>query len=112
MGLILGAIKVLMSDREISYFKYLEKNIGNIGSFAFYFTLQDIGFAIAVPFLNPNFSTIMGIISFVIAVVMAVLTVAVMVWMFYRINYEDDEKYYNHRYIFLLSADYDLFPVF
>lgn len=36
-----------------------------------------------------------------------------LVWCFYRINYIDvEEPYYNYKYLFLLSADYDFFPTY
>lgn len=69
--------------------KYLSKNVGNYVSYGYYFTLQDIAFIIAIPILNPDFSSTFGIISFALAIFFALLTAFVMMWCFYRINFED-----------------------
>lgn len=65
----------------------MSKNIGNFISFAFYFTLQDIAFVIAIPILNPDFSSVFHIVSFGLAIFFALLTLVMMIWTFYKINF-------------------------
>lgn len=113
MAIALGALKVALDEREMTFQKYMSKNIGNYFSYAFYFTLQDIAFVIATPILNPNFSSTFNIIAFAIAIFFAVVTTVLIIWFFYRINFEDsEEKYYHYKYLFLFSPDYDIFPTF
>lgn len=65
----------------------MSKNIGNFIAFAFYFTLQDIAFVIAIPILNPNFDNLYTIVSFGLAIFFALLTILMMMWTFYKINF-------------------------
>lgn len=58
IGFIIATVKVALSDTSISYLKYFEKSFANIASFAFYYTIIDMGFVIAVPLLNPDFDKI------------------------------------------------------
>lgn len=71
----------------MTFYKYMSKNIGNYFSYAFYFTLQDIAFVIAIPILNPNFTTTFNIITFVLAIFFALITTIIVIWSFYRINF-------------------------
>lgn len=59
--LILGALKVALDEREMTLQKYMSKNVGNYFSYAFYFTLDTIAFIIAVPILNPDLSSTLGV---------------------------------------------------
>ena len=77
-----------LDEREMTLQKYMSKNVGNYFSYAFYFTLQDIAFIIAVPILNPDLSSTFGIICFGLAIFFALLTATVMIWSFCRINFE------------------------
>lgn len=65
----------------------MSKNIGNIFSYAFYFTLQDIAFVVAAALLNPDFSSALSIVGFCLGVVFVLLTLLYMSWCFYRINF-------------------------
>lgn len=89
VAVIIGALKVALDEKEMTFHKYMSKNLGNYFSYAFYFTLQDIAFVIAVPILNPNFTSTFNIVSFAIAIFLALLTAVVMVWCFYQINFEN-----------------------
>lgn len=75
-----------LDEKEMSFQKFMSKNLANVFSFAFYFTLQDIAFVIAIPILNPNFTSTINIVSFVIAIFFAIFCTIVIIWCFYRIN--------------------------
>lgn len=87
-AIIFGALKVALDEREMTFHKYMTKNIGNYISYAFYFTLQDIAFVIATPILNPDFSSIFNIVSFCLAIFFAIFSLIVIIWCFNRINFE------------------------
>lgn len=113
VAILFAILKVALDEREMTFRKYMTKNIGNYFSYAFYFTLQDIAFVIAIPILNPNFSSTFNIVSFGLAVFFAVFSTIVIIWSFKRINFDDvGEKYYHYKYLFLFSADYDKFPTY
>lgn len=75
-----------LDEKSLTFQKYMTKNIGNAFSFALYFTMQDIAFIIAIPIMNPDFSSTMKIVCFALGVFFAVVSVAYMVWCFIRIN--------------------------
>lgn len=91
VAVAVGALKVALDEKEMTFHKYMSKNLGNYFSYAFYFTLQDIAFIVAVPILNPNFNSTYNIVSFAIAVFLALASTLALVWCFYQINFENQE---------------------
>lgn len=91
VAVIMGALKVALDEKEMTFHKYMSKNLGNYFSYAFYFTLQDIAFIVAVPILNPNFNSTFSIVSFAIAVFLALASAVALVWCFHQINFENSE---------------------
>jgi hypothetical protein len=88
---LLGFLKVALDEKTLTFSKYMNKNFVNVCSFAYYFTLQDIAFVIAIPLMNPNLTNLHNIISFALGIVFSLITIAYMVWIFYLINYQNTE---------------------
>ena len=88
--------------------------ISNTITYAFYFTLQDLSFFIAVAVLNPTYNVAANeIICFSLGVIFCLLILIYLWYSFYVINFKDEEKkLYNYKHFFLLAIDYDLFPTY
>lgn len=116
MVFLVGIIKVALSEAELTFAKFMEMNIANTLIYGFYFTLQDLSFFVAVSLLDPSlFGSTNEIVCFGLAIFFAIVIIAFIIYSFYRINFTQDdpsEKLYRYKYMFLFSADYDLFPTY
>ena len=112
--LFLALLKILLSETEITMRNFMRANFGNAMTYAFYFTLQDTSFFIAVSLTTSNFTSSNDtIVCFIVALVLSVIILIGMLYCFHRINFFDPEiKLFPYHYLFLLSADYDLFPTY
>ena len=54
---LIGIVKVVLSDVDLTFIKFMKMNISNTLIYTFYFTLQDLSFFMAVSLLNPTFSS-------------------------------------------------------
>ena len=88
----LAIIKVVLSDVDLTFVKFMKMNITNTLTYAFYFTLQDLSFFVAVSLLNPTFSsTTNEIVCFSLAIGLGILIVIYITYCFYRINFNSGE---------------------
>jgi hypothetical protein len=92
---VIGLLKVALEEQMLTFEKYITRNIAQTCEVAFYFTLQDIAFVIAIPITNPAYHSTTEIASLLVAVVFIVLAVGFMVWSFYKINYPSPGERYH-----------------
>jgi hypothetical protein len=110
---VIGFLKVALDEKTLTFQKYMKNNLVHVCAFAYYFTLQDIAFVVAIPIMNTNLRLLSHLISFIISMVFILITIVYMVWVFYLINYQKiEDKNYRFRYLFLFNGDYDYFPTY
>ena len=110
-SILFGVVRSALDEKNMTFEKYMKANIGNLVSFAFYYTLQDTSFVAATVLLNPSFSSKTHIIGFGVGLFFVVLIIAMMAWSFNIINYPT-HKYHHYKYFFLSALDYDHFPTY
>jgi hypothetical protein len=66
----------------------MSKNIVNAVSLAYYITIQDTAFFCANIFIAHQFSSVLDIIFFVVAIILVLLALILLVWQFSVINHQ------------------------
>ena len=67
----------------------MKANVGNVLSYAFYFTLQDTSFIVATVLLKPSLDTKTHIIGLSIGIFLAGIIIVMMIWSYNIINYPE-----------------------
>ena len=88
-SILLGAIRSALDDKNMTFDKYMKANVGNVLTYAFYFTLQDTSFIVATVFLKPSFDSKMNIIGFGVGVFLAAMIIIFLFWCYNLINYPE-----------------------
>lgn len=86
--LMIGIAKTFCTETKLLLSYFLQKNMSNALCLAFYLTIQDIAFYCAVNFYNIDFSNMIGIIFFAIAILLSIVTIIFLMWQFSIVNYK------------------------
>ena len=90
--LIMGVVKTMMGDSQVDLSKFVYKNLPNAVSLGFYVNIQDMGLVMANAFnyslKYSLFSNTMITIQFIFGIVFTILFIVLVVWIFYRINFD------------------------
>ena len=89
ISISLGGIKSALDEKGMTFEKYMKMNIGNVISYAFYFTLQDASLVVATALLNPSFSSALKAVSTAGGIFFALIILLYILWAFNIINFPD-----------------------
>ena len=91
--ILLGFIKTLMGDSDVTLGMYISKNLSLAFFIGFYLNVQDMAFVMAnayytLMYTSDSFSNIYTIIQLCSGAVFFITTALIMIWMFSIINFD------------------------
>ena len=88
----MGFLKTMMGDSQVNLSTFINKNISNAITLGFYVNVQDMAFIMAnaynYSFKFGFFSNSFVTIQFIAGISFFIISLVLMIWMFYRINFD------------------------